>query len=546
MFSIFGINKDSSEKKASIHKLPYVTKSVCPECQKLLLATVYAKNNKVYLKRKCEEHGVFDELYWGSKKDFTNALKFEVKNKARDKTEGKGEEKECPSNCGLCSNHRTTTALANIVVTNRCDLSCWYCFFYAKKDDPIYEPSLRQIDKMLLNLKKQQPLTANAVQFTGGEPTLRKDIVKIIALAKKRGFEHIQLNTHGINLALKKGFAKKLAKAGATILYLSFDGVTFKTNPKNHFEIPRILDECRKAGLGIVLVPTLIKGVNDHELGAMINFALKNIDVVRGINFQPVSFVGRMPKSLRDKQRITIPDALGLIEKQTKKVLMKKDFFSVPSISPVVDYLSESTDLKLFALQTHFACGTASYLFMVDNKPVALPHFFKVEEFFKLLEQKTLRIRKAPKLLKHQVSFLELLKLFIELPQFIDVSKAPKDINFISVLIGFFFFSNYSTLLEFHKKALFVGMMHFMDLYNYDQERVQSCQIHYLVPDGRIIPFCSFNVFPKNYRDKIQAEFSIPWKEWRKTHPKDDPMKKYMRNANELMSEEIYKTTYAP
>jgi hypothetical protein len=92
---------------------------------------------------------------------------------------------------------------------------------------------------------------------------------------------------------------------------MSFDGVTPRTNPKNHWEMPYAIENCRKAGLGIILVPTVIRGINDHEVGAIVNFGLNNSDIVRGVNFQPVSLVGRMPQKMREKQRITIPKVIS-------------------------------------------------------------------------------------------------------------------------------------------------------------------------------------------------------------------------------------------
>jgi uncharacterized radical SAM superfamily Fe-S cluster-containing enzyme len=57
-------------------------------------------------------------------------------------------------------------------------------------------------------------------------------------------------------------------------------------------------------------------------------------------------------------------------------------------------------------------------------------------------------------------------------------------------------------------------MMHFQDLYNYDIERVERCNIHYASPDGRIIPFCAFNVLPGMYRDQIQEKYAVAPAEW--------------------------------
>lgn len=111
----------------------------------------------------------------------------------------------CPNNCGLCTNHLSHSGLANIIVTNRCDLTCWYCFFYVKKGLEgayLYEPNHEQVRAMMKTLKAEKPIAGNSIQITGGEPMLRDDITDIIQIMKEEGVDHVQLNTNGIKLAL--------------------------------------------------------------------------------------------------------------------------------------------------------------------------------------------------------------------------------------------------------------------------------------------------------------------------------------------------------
>src|SRR6266704_290468 len=266
---------------------------------------------------------------------------------------------------------------------------------------------------------------------------LRQELPEIVKIIKEEGVDHIQLNTNGINLALNPNLAHILRDNGLSNLYMSFDGVSPKTNPKNHWEAPYTIESCRKANLGVVLVPTVIKSINDHELGGILRFAQRNIDIVRAISYQPVSLTGRMKKQEREKYRITIPDCIERIEEQTNGEIPRDAWFPVPSCSPV----------------THF-----------------------VEAF----------------------------------------TKQPAGLNLSKLLVGALLKHDYSSVGQFHIRSMFLGMMHFQDKYNQDEERLQRCDIHYLTPDMRIIPFCSFNVIPEWYRDRIQKKYGITVDEWEK------------------------------
>ncbi len=487
-------------------RLPYTTQSLCPECLKVIEAEVYEEEGKVKIRKKCDEHGEFVDIYWGDAEMFKRASKFA--------NDGYGietpitEYTTCPFSCGLCSNHKSHTALLNIVLTNRCDLACWYCFFYAKRAGYVYEPDIDTIKRMVRTAKNMKPVGCNAVQLTGGEPTLREDLCEIIRVIKEEGYDHIQLNTNGIRLARDDDLAVRVKEAGVNTVYLSFDGVDERTNPKNHREIPKILENCRRAELGIVLVPTVIKSVNDHQLGDIIRFGAENIDVVRGVNFQPVSLVGSMPRREREEFRITIPDCIKLIEEQTDGEISRDDFYPVPSVAAISWFVEAITGRPQYALTTHFACGMATYVFKDDGKLIPITRFLDVDGLLEFLNEK------AESLKGSRVKSIKALKDVIDLRKFVDSSKAPKGFNVTRILFQVLVKHDYTTLGEFHNKSLFIGMMHFQDLYNYDIQRVQRCEIHYGSPDGRIIPFCTFNVIPEKYRDKIHEKYGIPVEEW--------------------------------
>jgi hypothetical protein len=485
------------------------TVSLCPECLKPLKAEIFEKGGKVYIKKECKKHGRFQDLYWEDYDMYKKASTFSRDGPGITNPQVKKKNIKCPMDCGICSHHLSHTGLANVVVTNRCDLACFYCFFYAKEGDRIYEPTLEQFRNMFRILKNQKPVPNNAVQITGGEPCLRDDLLDILRMVKEEDFDHVQLNTNGVRLAQDLGFVKKL-KGLVNTIYMSFDGVTPQTNPKNHWEAPQAIENCKKAGIGVVLVPTVIRGVNDHELGDIIRFGFQNIGVVRGVNFQPVSLVGRMPRRQREKQRITIPGTIKRIEEQTNGEIAREDFYPVPSVSSITKIVEAFSETPKYNLTTHFACGMATYVFKDGDKIIPITRFVDVEGLFEYLEDMAKEINNGKSRTVAKV------RLLYNIRKYIDREKQPKGLGLGKILMNALLKRNYEGLREFHHRALYIGMMHFQDLYNYDVERVRRCCVHYAVPDGRVIPFCAFNVIPQIYRDKIQERFSVPQKQWEK------------------------------
>ncbi len=528
-----------------VSKMPVLerTKTVCPECKLIVDGTIYKDEDNVMIRKNCSEHGWTVEKYWEDYEMYMKMRSYNYFGRGFDNPNYVNKGENCPFDCGICERHKSHTGLANVVITNRCHLSCWYCFFYAKEGEPIYEPTRDELARLFKTLKAQKPIPANALQITGGEPLMRSDITEIVGLAKQAGFDQIQLNTTGIILGEEPGLAVKLRHAGVSVLYMSFDGVSKRANPKNHWETPKALDACRKAGIGIVLVPTLIRTVNEGEMSGIINFALNNSDVIRAVNFQPVSLVGRMPSRMRERQRITIPGAIKLIEEQTDGVIMKEDWFSVPYVGGINKFIEALTGEYKYDLSIHFACGAGSYIFQEpDGKIVPLTRFVDAQGLLEHLQGAVNEMAGRSRLERRLIA----LKAVAGIRRFIDKEKQPKSINFSKLFASLILKHDFATMGTFQLKSLFLGMMHFQDEYTYDIKRVEKCDIHYSMPDGRVLPFCTFNVFPEVYRDKVQKQYAIPSKEWQNMHPdwsyRSD---KYMRDVKALEASESYIRTYA-
>ncbi len=288
------------------------TRSVCPVCLNNLPAFLSREEDgTVYLEKTCPDHGSFSVPIWHGKVDFGKWL---LETKPMDSGSGL----HCPNECGICTEHEIGTCCALLEVTQRCNLRCRFCFANggeADDDTPIEDlkAAIREIA-----IRCGQPL----LQFSGGEPTLRDDLPELVRFAKEAGCSYTQVNTNGIRLARDPGFAGRLAEAGLDIVFLQFDGTndgiyqTLRGAPllETKLEAIRICAELR---IGITLVPTVVKGVNDQNLGALVALACSLTPAVRGIHFQPVSYFGRFPEVPCDDDRYTLDQLMADISEQT-------------------------------------------------------------------------------------------------------------------------------------------------------------------------------------------------------------------------------------
>jgi uncharacterized radical SAM superfamily Fe-S cluster-containing enzyme len=485
------------------------TKSLCPQCLQIVDAEVFEDQKKIMIRKECPEHGEFENTYWQNAEAYRKATEYDYHGEGVENPKTTAEA-ECPLNCGLCPDHESHTILGLIDVTNRCNLRCPVCFANAAVSKSLYEPSYEEIRGMLRSLRANRPVPTPAIQFAGGEPTVRKDIVDLVKLAKEEGFSHTQIATNGIKLAKNPELAKELKDAQLNTIYLQFDGVTeepyLEIRGRNLLPTKlEAIENCRQADLGIVLVPTLVKGINHQQIGGIIDFAVANLDIIRGVNFQPVSFAGRTPATEVESQRLTIPDFQKFVEEQTDGKIKIDDFYPASSVIPISEFMEavEGEDQVIFTCHPH--CGAATYIFVDDGEIIPITQFVDVDRFFNLLSRSSDDIKDGGLMGKAKM----LTRASRELPRTIDRSKKPESLDITHILTRVFRERSYSALGDFHHKTLLISCMHFMDPWNFDQDRVRRCVIHYAVPDGRIIPFCAMNTL---YRAEIEKKFAKPLK----------------------------------
>jgi uncharacterized radical SAM superfamily Fe-S cluster-containing enzyme len=279
------------------------TESVCPVCLDQAPARLVVNGEDVVLEGSCARHGAWQTLIWSGPPSF---------------------ESWCGPDPTPAARQTCTVVLE---VTHRCDLGCHYCFAESFPGATSADPSLAELTARLSRLVAAEG--AVNLQLSGGEPTVRADLPELVAAATTVGFTFVQLNTNGLRLAAEPGYAERLREAGLASVFLQFDGVTdapyraLRGRPLLAQKL-RAVERCAEAELAAVLVPTVVAGANDHELGALVSFAASWPGVVRGLHFQPVSYFGRYPPN--GQPRLTLPELLRALEVQTAGKVAVTDF----------------------------------------------------------------------------------------------------------------------------------------------------------------------------------------------------------------------------
>lgn len=487
---------------------PKKTLSLCPECLSIIPATEYEEAGKVMMEKECAEHGVFKDIISSDARILTELEKWHFR-------DGKGfsnpqvkDASKCPTECGICNMHLTHTAVANVDLTGRCNLSCKICF--ADSNKFLYEPSFDEIYQMLKRLRDERPAPCTTVQYTGGEPTLHPDFLRIVASSKELGFTHIQVASNGIKLADPE-FAMKAREAGLQYIYLQMDGVTDdvfeKIRGRRLLETKlKVIESARKAGLRIIFVPTIIKGVNDHQLGDLIRLAFDNLDVLTGISFQPVVLTGRVSEEHRFSERYTLADMIHGVSDQSGISDPYKDWFSLNASTPFVKLAEALSGASYSNNACHPHCGAMSLLF-VDSSKKAVP----VTRFLDLYNALKDTDALASKVGNTNFKIFSQLKSLNVLRRHFNSDNAPEGLTFLKFLrtLDGYADKKYSWTDEFRGhtyKTFFLFGMHFMDNYNYDLQRIRRCGVHYSAVDGNLYPFCTYNS-GYTFRNRVEKQY---------------------------------------
>ncbi|HYL81349.1 MAG TPA: radical SAM protein, partial [Candidatus Acidoferrum sp.] len=354
--------------------LPRTIRSLCPECLQTIPAEEVIEDGRVIMRKSCPAHGSFRDIV------FSDAGMF-LRMEAWHFGDGQGfanpagdVEGECPQRCGICGWHTSHTSLANVDLTSRCNLACPICFADANRR--AYELTFDQAEATLRRLRAQRPAPAFAVQFTGGEPTVHPRFLDIVASAKTLGFSHIQVASNGLALA-DPDFACRARDAGLQYVYLQMDGTTDDVFRKIRGTALldkklAVLQAARKAGLRVIFVPTILTGVNDHQIGDLFRLAFEHLDVLSGISFQPMTFTGRMPEGDRLRLRFTLSDLAREFSLQTGITHPQDDWFPLSSAVPLIRYAGALSGAALVNHTCHPHCGLMTLLF-VDQDRRATP-----------------------------------------------------------------------------------------------------------------------------------------------------------------------------
>lgn len=430
------------------------TNALCPVCMRTIKAEKIAEDDVVYIVKTCPEHGSWKVKIWNGVEHYKYLYEFAAVPKTPEKF-AVPQIKDCPHDCGLCNQHLQHSCLNVVEVTNHCNLNCPICFATANGCGYDYHPDMETIRGMFQTVVDYVK-SPRCIQLSGGEPTVRDDLPEIVRMAKEMGIEHVEVNTNAVRIAKDIDYLRALKEAGVDDFYMQFDGtkdeIYLQTRGKALFELKeKAIANCSEVGIGITLVVTVSPNINLDHVGEIVKYAATKVPTVKGVHFQPISYFGRYPSDPENRDRVTIPELANAIEVQTKGMLKADNFIPTSCSNVHCDMKSLSVvlpDHSLFPLTT-MALGPPKKTDDVADKTRG-----EVSQFWRFIEN----------------------------------SMDGEDENRNDD-------GSWRTFVTRAKTHyLTVSAMAFQDVWTGETERWERCCIHVVTLDGRLIPFCLFNV----------------------------------------------------
>jgi uncharacterized radical SAM superfamily Fe-S cluster-containing enzyme len=450
------------------------THSICPHCKAVLDAELIARDGRVLLSRECPDHGLFEAVVYGDADRYLAIQRFSKPGQApleRQTETALG----CPHDCGICPEHAQHTCLGIIEVNTACNLDCPICFADSGTgpQEHGYSLSLEQVESMLDAFVRAEG-EPEAVQLSGGEPSIHPQVLEMLAAAKRREIPLVMLNTNGIRLARDPRFAPALAELGVHV-YLQFDGFDEATQlairgKSLTGEKLRALERCAAAGVGVSLAAAIERGVNEHEVGAIVRFGIEH-PAVTGVFFQPVTHSGRFLVDSDPLEKLTNSDVIEAISAQLPEWFRADDFVPVPCCSP--------------------SCRSATFAFYDSDDVVPLPRLVDVESYLDYVTNRAmpdLEVREALEGLWSAKAAGGSEPVAERLECVACATAIPAELR------------------EVAARGFMIVVQDFQDPYTLDIGKLRKCCVSEITPDGRLIPFCAYNSV--GYRERVRAEMS--------------------------------------
>jgi hypothetical protein len=469
------------------------TKSICPVCKAVIDAEVNVRDNKVFLRKRCRDHGQFEAKLYGDAEMYVDMQRFNKPGTLPLQTQTEVRD-GCPLDCGLCPDHKQHACLGIIEVNTACNLDCPVCFADSGHQPDGFSLTLEQVEAGLdaFVAAEGEP---EVVMFSGGEPSIHPNILEFCAMARDKGVRSVVLNTNGIRLAHDRTFAPALAELGVKI-YLQFDGLEEATHVALRGRDLRAakaqaLERCADAGLTVLLVAAVEADVNTHELGAVVRHGIAH-PAVRGVVFQPVTHAGRHT-TFDPRERLTNSDVIHSLVDQCPDWFRTSDFFPVPCCSPT--------------------CRSITYLLAGDDDVLPIPRLLPMDSYLDYLAN---RVMPDPDLR----GVLEGLWSASAIPGTDAMTDGlaaalrslgvPEELHDTAGAVvescAACGIDIPDALDELAAKAFMIVIQDFQDPYTLNVRQLMKCCVEEITPDGRLIPFCAYNSV--GYREQVREQLS--------------------------------------